>query len=61
MQTQTIYALRMIPVERLKWMMQEIEGRTAGKSRWDVMHKQAGLPLARSMDSSATVTEEDVE
>lgn len=32
-------ALGMILIERLKWMMQEIAGRTAGKSRWDLMHK----------------------
>lgn len=37
MQIQTIFALGMIPVERV--MMQKTEGRTAGKSRWDRVHK----------------------
>lgn len=32
-------ALGMIPTERLKWMTQELVGRIAGKSRWDLTHK----------------------
>ena len=31
--------LGMIPIERLKWMMQKIAGRIAGKSSWDLTHK----------------------
>lgn len=53
-----MYALGMTPVERLKWRMRETEGRTVRKSTWDLMHKWTGLPLARSMGRSATVTEE---
>lgn len=59
MQIQTIFALGMIPVERV--MMQKTEGRTAGKSRWDRVHKYTSLSLVRSMESSATVTEKNVE
>lgn len=55
---QSMYALGMTPVERLKWRMRETEERTARKSTRDLMHKWTGLPLARSMGSSATVTEE---
>lgn len=44
----------MIPEE------QDTEGRT-DKSRWDTMHKQTGLPSARSMENSVTATEDKVE